>query len=71
MWTTEQSEAAREARARYLQSLSQEESVQQFLDMMAEFGPLQETDAIFRPRRIQYLATLQARIAALNRGKTG
>lgn len=65
----EELEVAREAKARYLRGLSREESVAQYLAMMAEFGPmLEETEAVFRPEKIRFLKTLQERIASLNRG---
>ncbi len=71
MFSQDQEKAAREARARYLQSLTVEESVAQYLAMMEEFGPLlEETEPIFRPQRMKYLAELQERIGRLNRGKT-
>lgn len=64
-----QEEARRQERARYLQSLTPEESVAQYLAMMAEFSPLLEaTEEVFRPQRVAYLASLQERVALLNRG---
>lgn len=58
---------------RLLRQLTVPESIAQFLALQTEFEPwLQETEAIFRPQRLEAMAQLQERLLKLNErnGKT-
>lgn len=61
-------EALEAEKARLLRRMTVQESVAQYLALQRALEPqFRQTEALFRPRRMDYLAELQHRLACLDR----
>ncbi len=61
-------EALERERIRLLRQMTVQEGIQQYLALQRALEPqFQQTEALFRPQRMAYLAELQERLAQLER----